>query len=80
VAVHLAESPDVAGVNGEYFESTGRERSLAPEAHDHDNQDRAWRLLADLVRHAPTALDPSLLPGDLDPSPRPFRRPASLCA
>jgi NAD(P)-dependent dehydrogenase (short-subunit alcohol dehydrogenase family) len=80
VAVHLAESPDVAGVNGEYFEGTGRERSLAPEVHDHDNQDRAWRLLTDLVRHAPTALDPSLLPGDLDPSPRPFRRPASLCA
>ncbi len=79
-SVLLAESPDVAGVNGEYFESGGRPGRLSLEVRDHGNQDRAWRLLSDLARHAPTALDPSLLPGDLDPSPSPFRRPASLCA
>jgi NAD(P)-dependent dehydrogenase (short-subunit alcohol dehydrogenase family) len=79
-SVLLAESPEMAGVNGEYFESGGRPGRLSPEVLDHGNQDRAWRLLCDLATHAPTALDPSLLAGDLDPSPRPFRRPASLCA
>jgi NAD(P)-dependent dehydrogenase (short-subunit alcohol dehydrogenase family) len=58
--IHLASSPDTAGLSGEYFESGGRPAKPSPAARDPRNQDRAWRLLSDLVEHAPTALERSV--------------------
>ena len=59
-SVHLAASPDIAGVSGEYFESGGRPATPSAAARDSLNQDRAWRVLSDLVERAPTALEPAV--------------------
>jgi NAD(P)-dependent dehydrogenase (short-subunit alcohol dehydrogenase family) len=57
--IHLASSPDVAGTSGQYFESGGQPATPSAAARDPRSQDRAWRLLSDLVEHAPTAFDRS---------------------
>jgi NAD(P)-dependent dehydrogenase (short-subunit alcohol dehydrogenase family) len=56
-SIHLAACPELAGVTGEYFEGTGRPVTPCAAARDPVNQDRAWRVLSDLVERAPTALE-----------------------
>ena len=57
-SIHLAACPDLAGVTGEYFEGAGRPAAPCAAALDTTNQDRAWRVLSDLVQRAPTRLEP----------------------
>ncbi len=59
-SIRLAASPDIAGVSGEYFESAGHPATPSAMARDPLNQDRAWRVLSDLVERAPTALEPAV--------------------
>jgi NAD(P)-dependent dehydrogenase (short-subunit alcohol dehydrogenase family) len=68
-SIRLAASPDIAGVSGEYFESLGRPAAPSTAARNPVNQDRAWRVLSELVDRAPTALPPS--PRTTIPVPRP---------
>src|SRR5262249_51217031 len=51
-SIALAESSELAGRNGEYFGRAGRTKTPSPFARDHENQDRAWRFLAELVKQA----------------------------
>jgi NAD(P)-dependent dehydrogenase (short-subunit alcohol dehydrogenase family) len=78
-SIALAESPELAGRNGEYFGRAGRARTPSPLARDRESQDRAWRFLADLVKQAPTALGPAHLASE-PPTPRAVRRPEEVSA
>ena len=71
-SIRLAASPDIAGVSGKYFESAGRPAAPSAAARDPMNQDRAWRVLSDLVEQAPTALEPAVR--TIVPAPRPTSR------
>jgi hypothetical protein len=51
----LAASPEVAAYTGEYFAGKPRPKRLSARALDQENQERAWRLAAELVAGAPTS-------------------------
>jgi NAD(P)-dependent dehydrogenase (short-subunit alcohol dehydrogenase family) len=79
-SIVLAQSPEAAGRNGELVGSAGRPLELPPLASDRESQDRAWSALSDLVKRAPTALSPSLLATDPQPTPPAYGRPEGIHA
>ena len=54
--MHLDSAPDVAHVNGQYFESNARPATPAAAARDAALQERSWLTAAELVAGAATAL------------------------
>ena len=51
----LASSPELAGHTGEYFAGKPIPKRLSARELDRENQERAWRLAAELVAGAPTS-------------------------
>ncbi|HEX6336739.1 MAG TPA: SDR family NAD(P)-dependent oxidoreductase [Jiangellaceae bacterium] len=60
----VASSPQTAGYTGRYFEGRRTPSQLSARELDSHNQDRAWRLGAELVATAPTHRPPKPEPGD----------------
>ena len=55
-SIFLASASEAANVTGQYFESSTRPKTLAPDVVDLTKQEKTWELMTSLVRQAPTAI------------------------